>query len=72
MSEPQDVDRVDSLSERFDRYKEIVEGIVLRGIEDPSCELKRSLNLGRENLRDRLEFLLQLPVGHLDLSSGPL
>jgi len=57
MSEPQDVDRVDSLSERFDRYKEIVEGIVLRGIEDPSCELKRSLNLGRENLRDRLEFL---------------
>jgi hypothetical protein len=46
-----------SLPQRFDEYARTVEGIVLRGIEHPSCELKRSLSLDRGELGDRLDFI---------------
>jgi hypothetical protein len=46
-----------SLPERIDEYARTAEGIVLRGIEHPSCELKRTLALSRENLPDRLDFV---------------
>lgn len=46
-----------SLTQRFDEYARTVEGIVLRGIEHPSCELKRTLSLGRGELGDRLDFV---------------
>lgn len=52
MSEP------DSLSQRFDDYSATVEGIVLRGIEHPSCELKRAVAISKNgDLTDRLEFI---------------
>lgn len=46
-----------SLSQRFDEYARTVEEIVLRGIEHPSCELKRTLSLDRGDLGDRLDFI---------------
>jgi hypothetical protein len=57
MAETPELNLADSLSKRFDQYKELIEGIVLRGIEHPACELKRALTLGRDNLGDRLDFL---------------
>jgi hypothetical protein len=46
-----------SLPQRFDEYARTIEGIVLRGIEHPSCELKRTLTLDRGELGDRLDFV---------------
>jgi len=46
-----------ALPQRFDEYARTVEGIVLRGIEHPSCELKRTLSLDRGELGDRLDFI---------------
>lgn len=46
-----------SLPMRFDGFGATVEGIVLRGIEHPACELKRSVTLSKENLTDRLDFV---------------
>jgi hypothetical protein len=48
----------DSLAQRFDGYGEIVEGIVLRGIEHPSCELKRAVAISKGgDTTDRLDFI---------------
>lgn len=46
-----------ALPQRFDEYAHTVEGIVLRGIEHPLCELKRTLSLDRGDLGDRLDFI---------------
>ena len=46
-----------ALPERFDTYGKTVEGIVLRGIEHPACELKRSVTLSKDDLTDRLDFV---------------
>jgi hypothetical protein len=46
-----------SLPQRFDEYARTIEAIVLRGIEHPSCELKRALTLERDELGDRLDFV---------------
>jgi hypothetical protein len=46
-----------SLSDRFDTFAKTVEGIVLRGIEHPACELKRTVTLSKDDLADRLEFV---------------
>ena len=46
-----------ALPERFDTYCKTVEGIVLRGIEHPACELKRSVTLSKDDLTDRLDFV---------------
>ena len=46
-----------ALPERFDTYGKTIEGIVLRGIEHPACELKRSVTLSKDDLTDRLDFV---------------
>lgn len=46
-----------SLPQRFDEYSRTVEGIVLRGIEHPACELKRVVILSKGDLADRLDFV---------------
>lgn len=46
-----------ALPERFDSYAKTVEGIVLRGIEHPACELKRNVTLSKDDLTDRLDFV---------------
>ena len=46
-----------ALPERFDTYSKDIEGIVLRGIEQPACELKRSVTLSKDDLTDRLDFV---------------
>jgi hypothetical protein len=46
-----------SLPNRFDTFAQTVEGIVLRGIEHPACELKRTVTLSRDNLAERLDFV---------------
>jgi hypothetical protein len=46
-----------SLPERFDGFGKTVEGIVLRGIEHPACELKRCVTLSKDDLTDRLDFI---------------
>ena len=48
---------VSALPERFDTYGKTVEGIVLRGIEHPACELKRTVTLSKDDLTDRLDFV---------------
>jgi hypothetical protein len=45
------------LPQRFDGFAQTVEGIVLRGIEHPACELKRNVTLSRSDLPDRLDFV---------------
>lgn len=45
------------LSQRFDTFAQTVEGIVLRGIEHPACELKRTVTLSKDDLTDRLDFI---------------
>jgi hypothetical protein len=45
------------LPQRFDEYARTAEGIVLRGIEHPTCELKQTLSLDRGNITDRLDFI---------------
>ena len=45
--------RPDTLTQRVDRYKAEVEGIVARGIEHPNCELKRSAAPNGGSLADR-------------------
>jgi hypothetical protein len=57
MPESSDLNNPASLSNRFDEYGKIVEGIVLRGLEHPSCELKRSVTLSKGDLSGRLEFV---------------
>ena len=54
MSLPADFD---SLPQRFDEYSRTVEGIVLRGLEHPACELKRAITLSKGDLADRLDFV---------------
>ena len=56
---PRSTDPADAsaLPERFDTYGKTIEGIVLRGIEHPACELKRSVTLSKDNLTDRLDFV---------------
>ena len=46
-----------SLPHRFDAFAETVEGIVLRGIEHPACELKRTVTISKDDLGDRLDFV---------------
>jgi hypothetical protein len=58
-----------SLPNRFDTFAHTVEGIVLRGIEHPACELKRSVTLSRDNLADRLDFV-KLVQGLANSHSG--
>jgi hypothetical protein len=48
--------RADTLTQRVDRYKAEVEGIVARGIEHPNCELKRSA-APSGSLADRSDFI---------------
>ena len=57
MPESSNADSTSSLSQRFDALCEIVEDVVLRGIEHPACELKRNVTVSRENLADRLDFV---------------
>ena len=57
MPEPANLNGAVSLPERFDTYAQTVEGIVLRGIEHPACELKRSVTLSKDDLTDRLDFV---------------
>jgi hypothetical protein len=57
MPESTDPSLAAALPERFDSYAKTVEGIVLRGIEHPACELKRSVTLSKDDLTDRLEFV---------------
>jgi len=45
-----------SLSQRFDDYGQVVQDLVLHGIEHPSCELKRAVIVDRGTI-DRLDFL---------------
>ena len=52
-----DPNRASALPERFDTYGKTIEGIVLRGIEHPACELKRSVTLSKDDLTDRLDFV---------------
>jgi hypothetical protein len=49
--------RPDTLTQRVDRYKAEVEGIVARGIEHPNCELKRSAAPSGGSLADRSDFI---------------
>src|SRR5712672_2561288 len=58
-----------SLSTRFDGFGTTVEGIVLRGIEHPACELKRSVTLSKDDLTDRLDFV-KLILGLANSHSG--
>jgi hypothetical protein len=46
-----------SLAHRFDIFAQTVEDIVLRGIEHPACELKRTVTLSKDALTDRLDFV---------------
>jgi hypothetical protein len=48
--------RPDTLTQRIDRYKTEVEGIVVRGVEHPSCELKR-IAAPSGSLADRADFI---------------
>jgi hypothetical protein len=57
MPESTDPSLAAALPERFDSYGKTVEGIVLRGIEHPACELKRTVTLSKEDLTDRLDFV---------------
>jgi hypothetical protein len=57
MPESTDSSLAAALPERFDSYGKTVEGIVLRGIEHPACELKRTVTLSKEDLTDRLDFV---------------
>jgi len=45
------------ISKRYDQYATLVEDIVLRGIEYPACELKRSVDLSKGDATDRLDFV---------------
>ena len=60
MPESTDPARTPSLTERFDLYRQLVEGLVLRGIEHPSCELKRAVSIHKSDLAGRLEFVKQV------------
>src|ERR1700687_5439699 len=57
MPDPTNLNGVMSLSQRFDTFAQTVEGIVLRGIEHPACELKRTVTLSQDDLTDRLDFV---------------
>jgi hypothetical protein len=57
MPESTDPSLAAALPERFDSYGKTVEGIVLRGIEHPACELKRNVTLSKDDLTDRLDFV---------------
>src|ERR1035441_9643958 len=57
MPESSDPNKASSLSQRFDDYGKMVEDIVLRGLEHPACELKRSVSVSKDDLAGRLEFV---------------
>ena len=38
--------------EQFERYRRVAEGLVLRGMENESCELKRARSIGKSDPRD--------------------
>ena len=57
MPDPTTPNDATSLPQRFDIFAQTVEGIVLRGIEHPACELKRAVILSKDNLTDRLDFV---------------
>jgi hypothetical protein len=57
MPDPTTSNDATSLPLRFDIFAQTVEGIVLRGIEHPACELKRTVTLSKDNLTDRLDFV---------------
>jgi hypothetical protein len=57
MPDPTALDGATSLPQRFDVLARTVEGIVLRGIEHPACELKRTVTLSKDDLTDRLDFI---------------
>jgi hypothetical protein len=64
MPESSDLNHAASLPKRFDDYEKLVENIVLRGLEHPSCELKRTVTLSKgSDLAGRLEFV-KLFQGH--------
>ncbi len=46
-----------TLVERFDNYGTIIEGVVLRGLEHQSCELKRAVSIDKSDMGGRLEFV---------------
>src|SRR5271157_6014391 len=57
MPDPMNPHNATSLAQRFDTFAQTVEGIVLRGIEHPACELKRTVTLSKDDLTDRLDFV---------------
>jgi hypothetical protein len=57
MPESTDPTLAPSLSKRFDHYCQLVEDLVLRGIEQPSCELKRAVAIDKSDLAGRLDFV---------------
>ena len=57
MPQSTDPTHASALPERFDSYAKAIEGIVLRGIEHPACELKRSVTISKDDLTDRLDFV---------------
>src|ERR1700733_7360618 len=57
MPESTDPALAPSLSKRFDHYCQLVEDLVLRGIEQPSCELKRAVAIDKSDLAGPLDFV---------------
>lgn len=57
MPDPTNPQSAMSLPQRFDAFARTVEDIVLRGIEHPACELKRTVSLSKDDLTDRLDFI---------------
>jgi hypothetical protein len=57
MPDPKTRNDAMSLPHRFDLFAQTVEDIVLRGIEHPACELKRTVTLSKGDLSDRLDFV---------------
>src|SRR5271157_1092590 len=57
MPDPMNPHNALSLAHRFDIFAQTVEDIVLRGIEHPACELKRTVTLSKDALTDRLDFV---------------
>jgi len=57
MPESSDPNLASTLSKRFDDYGKMVEDIVLRGLEHPAIELKRTVTVSKDDLAGRLEFV---------------
>ena len=57
MPESTDPSGTPSPIEQFERYRSVAEGLVLRGMENESCELKRARSIGKSDPAGRLEFV---------------